>query len=302
LVVRAGALGDVLLGLPALRTLRRRFPRADTTFVAPLPQGRTALWEPIVDRVVGFDEPSLAQLIAGTAAQWPPALPLPDLAVVWLRDHARLAETLRRLGVGHAVGYAPLDAIAQRRHIADWLCASLKALGVGAPPEPDRLVAPVRGTAGESASAVIHPGSGSSRKNWPGWAEALARLRPERVSVLAGPADEHVVRTLLNRWPSGIDPPAVRAGLSLDDLAGVLAGATLYLGNDSGVTHLAAALATPTVAVFGPTDPRIWRPVGPRVEAVGGTRVESGIFASAPEWPAVDAVVEAARRLLAQAE
>jgi ADP-heptose:LPS heptosyltransferase len=51
-------------------------------------------------------------------------------------------------------------------------------------------------------------------------------------------------------------------------LAAVLARAGLYVGNDSGVSHLAAAAGCPTVALFGPTDPALWSPVGPRVRAI----------------------------------
>jgi len=58
--------------------------------------------------------------------------------------------------------------------------------------------------------------------------------------------------------------------LPLRTLAGVLARCSVYVGNDSGVSHLAAAVGAPTVAIFGPTDPRVWGPRGPRVQTVGG--------------------------------
>lgn len=74
---------------------------------------------------------------------------------------------------------------------------------------------------------------------------------------------------------------------SLLAVAGALAGATLYLGNDSGITHLAAAAGCPTVAVFGPTDPAVWAPQGPHVRVV-----------HAAPWPVPEAVVAAARELL----
>ncbi len=70
-------------------------------------------------------------------------------------------------------------------------------------------------------------------------------------------------------------PGAVRTGaLNLHALATVLSRASLYVGNDSGVTHLAAALGVPTIALFGPTDPRSWAPVGPRVAIVTASQGE----------------------------
>ena len=287
----------MLLGLPALRGLRRRFPDAEITLVAPLPQARVACWEHLVDRVVSFDEPALAPLVAGTAREWPAVLSFPDLAVVWLRDHATVVATAERLRVAHAIGCAPLDAIAHRRHMAQWLGASVAPLG--ARPEAAVLPTPSRAA---PPRVVIHPGSGSARKNWSGWADLVRALRPEHSTVVAGPADDRAAKTLLDQWPSGVSPPALLFRLSLEELGGVLANASLYLGNDSGVTHLAAAVGAPTVAVFGPTDPHIWEPVGPRVITVGGTEVRAGIFAETPDWPTMDEVIHAAAEMTAQAE
>lgn len=104
--------------------------------------------------------------------------------------------------------------------------------------------------------AAIHPFSGSARKNWP-----IERFRElaERLTIpvewCAGP--EEVLENALrfdNLW----------------DVACWLASARVYIGNDSGITHLAAAVGTPVVAIFGSTDPAIWGPRGERVEIVCG--------------------------------
>ena len=68
--------------------------------------------------------------------------------------------------------------------------------------------------------------------------------------------------------------PVVLRDLSVRLLAGVLSQVALFLGHDSGVTHLAAATGAPTIALFGATDPRLWAPVGPRVEVVTGSTME----------------------------
>jgi ADP-heptose:LPS heptosyltransferase len=78
-------------------------------------------------------------------------------------------------------------------------------------------------------------------------------------------------------------------GLSLVETAALLERCTLFVGNDSGLSHLAAALGIPTVAVFGPTDPSVWAPRGRRVEAV---RTSDGTA-----WPTVNAVMEAVAHL-----
>ena len=107
--------------------------------------------------------------------------------------------------------------------------------------------------------AVIHPFSGSARKNWPlNHFQELATRLPFPVRWCAGP-DE-------------VLEDAVRFE-SLWELARWLATARLYIGNDSGITHLAAAVGTPAVAVFIGSDPAVWAPRGARVEVVNGQSV-----------------------------
>jgi heptosyltransferase-3 len=108
----------------------------------------------------------------------------------------------------------------------------------------------------EGGFAVIHPFSGSPKKNWPlERFQELARDLAARMPVhwCAGPTE-----TLVN---------AVRID-DLFELACWLARARLYIGNDSGITHLAAAVGTPVIALFGPSDPAVWAPRGPQVRIV----------------------------------
>ena len=122
----------------------------------------------------------------------------------------------------------------------------------------------------EKPRAVLHPGAGAPEKCWPiGHFEALAdNLRSAGLDVLfvLGPVET-------DRWPAeriaalqaaGV----VLAGPPLGLLAGILAGAALFVGNDSGPAHLAAAVGAPTVALFGPTRPAGFAPLGPRVACV----------------------------------
>ncbi len=110
--------------------------------------------------------------------------------------------------------------------------------------------------------AVIHPFSGSPRKNWPlDRYRELAKWLAERMPVkwCAGPAES-------------LDG-AVRID-NLYELACWLAGARVYIGNDSGITHLAAAAGTPVVAVFVSTNPAVWAPRGDHVRVVTSGRLE----------------------------
>ncbi len=128
---------------------------------------------------------------------------------------------------------------------------------------------------------AVHPGSGSPAKNWPTerFAEAAHRLSDGRPCLLVlGPAEETTRDwpgfTVAREWPLRV-------------LGAALSRAGLFLGNDSGVAHLAAASGAPTLTLFGPTDPALWAPVGSRVSTLPAP---DGDLAALP----VDAVVRAA--------
>jgi ADP-heptose:LPS heptosyltransferase len=137
--------------------------------------------------------------------------------------------------------FPALPPAVERGHAADYF---LRAAGGEAPAIP-RIHCPA---APRRDSIVIHPFSGSARKNWPldRYRELALRL-PFPVEWCAGPEEDLA--------------GAVRFE-NLYDLACWLSSARLYIGNDSGIAHLAAAAGAPVLALFGPTDPAIWAPRG----------------------------------------
>jgi ADP-heptose:LPS heptosyltransferase len=155
-------------------------------------------------------------------------------------------------------------------HASVWLAGALAPLGIEAQSEP----APLLFTEAERRAAqdltsgmpdgflAVHPGSGSPAKNWPfeRFVEAARRLSPGRPWLLAlGPAEDDV--------PTLAGARLARR-LPLRALGAALARAGLFLGNDSGISHLAAACGTRTLALFGPTDPAQWAPVGRAVRTL----------------------------------
>jgi ADP-heptose:LPS heptosyltransferase len=114
---------------------------------------------------------------------------------------------------------------------------------------------------------AIHPGSGSVPKNWPvenflALAKTLRQERAAQPCFILGPV-ENEVRPAVRALIGSQDFP-ILAEVDLIPLAGALSRVAGYLGNDSGVTHLASCLNLPTLALFGPTDPRLWGPIGRR--------------------------------------
>jgi ADP-heptose:LPS heptosyltransferase len=258
-VLFAGALGDFLLALPALRLLRRRHAGPLTLAVrGPLAglAGRAAC----ADRVVRLDDAGMARFLGGDRRpDWWPATPQ---VYSWFGgDDPSLRERLSagvaaaafmRVVRGDGVRHAALEYCAAVGEFPDW--AAVTSLGAVAAP---------RIADGTRSRLVVHRGAGSPAKRWrsAGFADVAAwwRGRGGEVTELLGPAEER-------------DPPLADASVlrdaELPALADVLAGASLFVGNDSGISHLASACGVAGVVLFGPTEPRRWRPLSPRLSVV----------------------------------
>ena len=184
-----------------------------------------------------------------------------------------LVASLRQLA-DRVVVADPLHTKGEGIQMASHLSRPLAEFGIQPPDAPlPRVDLPPRDR--RRGPVVVHPGSGSPDKCWPAPSfaavlEWISRRVP--AVVLWGPAEE-ARREGLDRFP----PPNRLSPATPVELAEALAGARLYIGNDSGPGHLAAAVGTPTISLFGPTDPSLWRPLGPRSTVIRapGSSMES---------------------------
>lgn len=293
LVIHPGALGDVLLAVPALRVLRARHSGDRVALAAQTHVGRLLLALGLVDEFRAFEGLGLEALFVDDGS--PPRVPALEGAgrvVCWFgsRDPV-FVRRLRALAPGAVIASASGDL---GQPVWQHLLSTLGETGPGEAdddaPSPDDsgsgcagsrrggeavrspIVVPpalvARGEAllrqagwdGRTPLAVLHPGAGGAAKRWP--VEAFARV-VERVSVRSapavavheGPADAEAVLALRRRLSGAI----VLGHLPLSELAGALRHASVFLGNDSGVSHLAAAVGTPSVVLFTTANVR-WQP------------------------------------------
>lgn len=229
LVIRPGAIGDAVVSLPAVEHLRPAgiwCPARNAAVFAHVAPVRSLVAE-------GLDALALAPRTLERLGEF-------DEIVSW---YGAASEDFREQVKGLPFRFLPaLPAAGCEVHATDFYLRQVGA-ALGAVP---RLPA----EHGSGGYAVIHPFSGSAKKNWPldrfrGVAERLGAQLPVR--WCAGP--EEALEGAL-RFPA------------LEDLIPWLARAAVYVGNDSGITHLAAACGVPVVALFGPTDARVWGPRG----------------------------------------
>lgn len=285
-IIHPGGLGDLLLAVPAIYGLRARFPGHQLLLCAQ-DQASEFLHEcRLIDRWMSVETAACTALFGGSHPQdlllsdW---LTRCDLAVAWTRDESgTLAAVLKHSGAATVLVQSPFCSTLNAAHQSDRFAEILQAPAV----EPGTMnPLPVPAHLREKASAclreyhfpsdrslvLIHPGSGSRHKcvRPEVLASVVQQLHTQGLVplILEGPADQEPVSHLLSQMP--IQPPVLRS-LSLGLVAGILSRVELYIGHDSGITHLSALLGIPTVVVFGPTNPERWAPRGSQVVIVQG--------------------------------
>lgn len=275
-IFRPAAIGDTLLTFPALRALRSRFPEAEMTAVGNRPALELARTHRLIDHVDAFGADWVSDLFGDAPTPDLRArLGNTDLGIVWMHTAAaasELARVLEATGVSQVLPAASFPAPDSKRHLANHLYDTLQPLGMAGPRPIIRLGA-VAGSlplASPPPLTIFHPGAGGQHKRWPAarYAELAQRCAAQgaAVAVTQGPADEEAVAEFLAL--AGDTRPRLLAGLKLTELAAELGRAARFIGNDSGITHLAALIGVPTLALFGPYDPAYWAPIGDRVGIV----------------------------------
>ncbi|MDB6093397.1 MAG: rfaC 1 [Verrucomicrobia bacterium] len=260
LVLRGGALGDFIVTLPALARLRSRWPRAHIELVGNPSAATLALNRALVDRVHSQHEARWSALYG--RADLPEALDTWlgefDLVINFWPD--RSGELARRFPRRPAQTFLSADAMPATAPAAAHFCAALRPLGL----EPGEMIYPLRVAKPEAGEVAIHPGSGSPRKNWPvdRWRELSDWLATDQglsVTTISGEAED-AEKLSVRGHPLHHAP--------LDQVADHLARCSLFIGHDSGISHLAAAAGTKCLLLFGPTDPAVWAPPAPTVRVL----------------------------------
>jgi heptosyltransferase-2 len=286
LVIRGGAIGDFLLTLPAIAALRRQFPEAHLEIlgyphIAELAKagGWVDAVQPIEARgMAGFfarhgelDE-GLSNYFAGFHLILSYLYDPDDIfkSNVSVCTHAQLIRGPHRPDASQSI------------HATRAYLKPLEQLAIFEADPIPRLS--VSGEGLERVSLAMHPGSGSDRKNWPEarWAGLLEQLlsrTDHRFLIVGGEAEGRRLERLTAGLPAG--RVAVARSMSLVALAAQLQQCTAFVGHDSGITHLAAALGLPCVVLWPDTAESVWRPQGERIVVLKEPR---GLRALDVDW------------------
>jgi ADP-heptose:LPS heptosyltransferase len=289
LVIHQGALGDFILALPALETLHHAFPHARSVIM-----GYPRILELVEKRfyaeeVLSIDQRGMASFFVREGVL---DFPLSqyfgtfDLIIVFGKEgEGTVVGNLRRVCQGrilHINSFPPWD---EKVHFTDHLLKQFGRYGFPVSGSIPRLQLKEsdQGWAGDfwkskgmtpeerSKVIILHPGSGSKKKVWPldrflNLAHTLQNRLGSKILIVLGPAEGPEIQKAFERI--GPPVPILAKGLTLLQLASVMEGCWFFVGNDSGISHMAAALGLPTVVIFGPTDQRVWSPRGEKTFVV----------------------------------
>lgn len=284
LIIRPGALGDLIVTLPTVGAIRNYFQGVHIEIM-----GYTSFLEIVkgrfyADAISRFDQADIASLFTRDIhipESIQRRLSAVDTIIPFVLDKEQvLIKNLKATGTRHVIHYDPFPPEGKRIHITDHFLKLLDLLGIPYISEIPKIFLhdedmffgdnfiKDRVVDSKKLLVAVHPGSGGQKKCWPvkWFAELILRLEEEMnacVFVISGPADHAIIERLRGEIKKNL---VLVEQLPLPGLAAVIKRCNFFIGNDSGITHLAAAAGTDTIAIFGPTDPVLWGPRGERVK------------------------------------
>jgi len=280
LIIRPGAIGDTLLTLPVIQALRQHHANSHITFIGNAAVLPLMLASGIVDAVSDYQSLQWSELFSTRGIQHPDTRAMisqANLVICWLRDPDGIVErNLHNAGAGRVIVAPGRPAAEDRTHIVQYLAQTI-GVQVNHVDFVLKLPQPMHHP-DQKYSLAIHPGSGGAQKCWPPsrFVSLIQHFlgKGQHVLLLSGPADRERMQTILDALSEGVEYLEIMQDAPLLDVAYALLKCGCYLGNDSGITHLAAMLGLPTLALFGASDPAVWHPVGKTIKVIAAPGLE----------------------------
>lgn len=288
LVLHPGALGDGLLSLPTIRGLRRQHPKHELIWVGHKSLGEVFLQAGEVHATFSFDSISVGSVsgaYSSVAQSLRSSHSSTDLLVGWMNDRDGYWKTwAENLGYARSIFRSPREGQLTSRHMLEryWEALGAGCAGICPSPVPDdfrtlqgmfaksgvQFGQPLRELSEKKLLFLLHPGSGSPEKCvspdiFSRMARKLITRFSGKVALIGGPADSRYLDPILSTL-TDLHPPCFQ-GLDLPTVCGFFQQVHVFIGHDSGLSHLAANLGVPSLLLFGPTDPAVWAPRGAHI-------------------------------------
>ncbi len=270
LICHRGALGDFILTWPAIYCLRDALPHYQFLGIGRPEYMQLAINNGLLDTYLDNESACLLDLFCGERV--PEEIGSPEGAILWLTDGQKTVDIVRQSASLPVVIIPPFPQT--EIHLSQYYCSVVQSHFAITIPKDLSDCFPARATKGQYA--LIHPGSGSFRKNYdPLFYQNLANVLRQsgypNVGFVFGPVEEEKMNKENFTGERIESPKDVMA------LADLLSRASLYIGNDSGVSHLAGFSGIQTIVLYKTTDPKIWGVLGNRVTHISADDEKSAL-------------------------
>lgn len=272
LIIHQGALGDLVVSFPSVIQLKNFFHPIDV--ICQSSSGKLGCALGVFSKFYPLESASFSSLYSNSIDSRIKNILRSYQEIVLFSFSKLLEDAIAEITTKKPHRIMPRSELNQKLHVGEYITRNLRKCGlleansrinenVFLPVNPAQQWERIN----KSKRILIHPGSGSKKKFWPILnfikTEAALRSAGLQPEFILGPAERFLARELK---ANGYENSGVNIISEPDELLLLLEKAGGFIGNDSGVTHLAAFSGLPTVAVFGPSDPERWKPIGPSVE------------------------------------
>jgi len=273
MIIHQGAVGDLILTFPAILMLKGQ-PQGDCPFnkIALFCQskiGKLARHLRIADTTFAVESAYFSSLFSDVAASEIKDMLNSYRKILLFSYSEQLEQKINEITGNKIFRIPPRPDIHEKIHISEHIFNYLVKYQLLKKSDYSDIlpaVYPKRDDSYDSAKILIHPGSGSRRKNWhlSYFAEVYNKLGADGMNPewILGPAEDFLLKYLQKNYKD------IHIFSELTELALLLGRSGGFIGNDSGITHLAAFMGIPTVAIFGPSDPARWRPIGRKISVI----------------------------------
>ena len=273
LVIHQGALGDLVLSFPALLSLKQE-KKASVALLCSGDPGKIARELNVVDAHFSLESARFCTLFSEEMTPVAKEFISGYDIIILISFSDAIEGHLRQNHGGKVYKISPRPPVEDETHVAQYVIKQFVAKGLlregvslsgGHPVEQMQSLR-------EKNLIIMHPGAGSPRKRWPvenfiQVASIIGGMNLGKVIFVVGPAESGLARFIKDRPKGGF---RVYEVYDLSYVMALVRQARCFVGNDSGVTHLAAFMGIPTVAIFGPSSPKRWSPVGPATTVLRG--------------------------------
>ncbi|MGV3755920.1 MAG: glycosyltransferase family 9 protein [Verrucomicrobiota bacterium] len=286
LVIRGGAIGDFIVTLPVFAALREMFPESRLETVAYSGVAQLAVEGGLVHGYRSIESRQFAGFFAGKGdldRDWSAYFNQFAIIISYLYDpDEHLQSNIKRVCEAQYIQGPHRPDETQPIHATEALLKPLERLAIFSPEAVPKLKLKDAGILPKATGEkwlALHPGSGSERKNWPlaSWSALIQKLLAEtswKLLVIGGEADGQKLEAIQKLLPT--ERVMVLRNAPLTSVAQALQRCDLYLGHDSGISHLATALGMPGVLLWGPSNQQVWGPRSEKVKViVAGANLES---------------------------